>query len=36
VPWLGVGNLISVLHPVGVEPLLRRWRQRADRRRTGG
>jgi hypothetical protein len=36
VSWLGVGNLISVLHPVGVEPLLRRWRQRADRRRTGG
>jgi len=36
VSWLGVGNLISVLHPVSVEPLLRRWRQRADRRRTGG
>lgn len=34
VSWLGVGNLISVLHPVSVEPLLRRWRQRADRRRT--
>ena len=36
VSWLGVGNLISVVHPVSVEPLLRRWRQRADRRRTGG
>jgi hypothetical protein len=36
VSWLGVGNLISVLHPVSVEPLLRRWRQRTDRRRTGG
>jgi hypothetical protein len=36
VSWLGVGNLISVLHPVSVEPLLRRWRQRGDRRRTGG
>jgi hypothetical protein len=35
VSWLGVGNLISVLHPVGVEPLLRRWRQRGDHRRTG-
>lgn len=34
VSWLGVGNLISVLHPVSVEPLLRRWRQRADARRT--
>jgi hypothetical protein len=34
--WLGVGNLISVLHPVSVEPLIRRWRQRGDRRRTGG
>lgn len=32
--WLGVGNLISVLHPVSVEPLIRRWRQRADLRRT--
>lgn len=32
--WLGVGNLISVLHPVSVEPLMRRWRQRADLRRT--
>ena len=36
VSWLGVGNLFSVLHPVGVEPLIRRWRQRHDRRRTGG
>lgn len=36
VSWLGVGNLISVLHPVGVEPMIRRWRRRADRRRTGG
>jgi hypothetical protein len=34
VSWLGVGNLFSVLHPVGVEPLLRRWRQRRDYRRT--
>ena len=33
VSWLGVGNLISVLHPVGVEPLFRR---RRDRRRTRG
>lgn len=36
VSWLGVGNAISVLHPVSVEPLIRRWRQRRDRRRTGG
>jgi hypothetical protein len=36
VSWLGVGNLISVLHPISVEPLVRRWRQRNDRRRTGG
>jgi hypothetical protein len=36
VTWLGVGNLISVLHPVADEPLLRRWQQRRDRRRTGG
>lgn len=34
VSWLGVGNFISVLHPVSVEPLLRRWRQRGDLRRT--
>jgi hypothetical protein len=36
ISWLGVGNLFSVLHPVNVEPLIRRWRQRHDRRRTGG
>jgi hypothetical protein len=36
VSWLGVGNLISALHPVGVEPLIRRWRQRGNLRRTGG
>jgi hypothetical protein len=34
VSWLGVGNFISVLHPVASEPLIRRWRQRDDRRRT--
>lgn len=34
--WLGVGNVISVMHPVGVEPLLRRWRQRRNLRRTAG
>jgi hypothetical protein len=32
--WLGVGNLISVLLPVGYEPLIRRWRQRRQLRRT--
>jgi len=36
VSWLGVGNLFSVLHPVAAEPLIRRWRQRHDRRRTAG
>ncbi|MEE6138478.1 hypothetical protein SKC41_19380 [Mycobacterium sp. 050128] len=36
VSWLGVGNLFSVLHPVGVAPLIRRWRQRGDLRRTRG
>lgn len=36
ISWPGVGNLISVLHPVSVEPLIRRWRQRHDRRRTRG
>lgn len=36
VSWLGVGNLLSVLHPVGVEPLIRRWRQRRNRRRIRG
>ncbi|WP_419538171.1 hypothetical protein [Mycobacterium colombiense] len=34
VSWLGVGNFISVLHPVSVEPLIRRWRQRGDLRST--
>ena len=33
--WLGLGNLISALHPVGVQPLVRRWRQRRDPVRTG-
>lgn len=32
--WLGVGNLISVLFPVAYEPLIRRWRQRRQVRRT--
>ena len=36
VSWLGVGNVISAMHPVGVEPLLRRWRQRRNLRRTAG
>lgn len=36
VSWVGVGNVFSVLHPVTVEPLIRRWRQRYDRRRTAG
>jgi hypothetical protein len=36
VSWLGVGNVISVLHPVSVEPLIRRWRQRRNHRRTSG
>ena len=35
VSWLGLGNVVSVLNPVSVEPLSRRWRQRGDRRRTG-
>ncbi len=34
VSWLGVGNFMSVLHPVSAEPLIRRWRQRSDLRRT--
>lgn len=34
--WLGVGNVISVLHPVTAVPLVQRWRQRHDRRRTAG
>lgn len=36
VSWLGVGSLISVLHPVSVQPLFRRWRRRRDRGRTAG
>ncbi|WP_253869854.1 hypothetical protein [Mycobacterium sp. 1164966.3] len=36
VSWLGVGNVISVLHPVSAEPLVRRWRQRRDWRRIVG
>ena len=32
VSWLGVGNLVSVLFPVGGEPLVHRWEQRRDRR----
>jgi hypothetical protein len=32
--WLGVGNVISVVHPVAALPLIRRWRQRDDHRRT--
>jgi hypothetical protein len=36
VSWLGVGNVISVLHPVSAEPLIRRWRQRGDWRRMVG
>jgi hypothetical protein len=36
VSWLGVGNLVSTVHPVSVEPLIRRWRRRGDHRRTGG
>ena len=34
--WLGVGNVISVLHPVSAEPLIRRWRERHDWRRIVG
>src|ERR1700759_4232602 len=34
VSWLGVGNLVSVLFPVGDEPLIHRWEQRRDRRAT--
>jgi hypothetical protein len=34
VAWLGVGNLVSVLLPVGDEPLIHRWEQRHDRRAT--
>lgn len=32
--WLGVGNLVSVLLPVPIKPLLQRWRERHDRRAT--
>ena len=35
VSWLGVGNTISVLLPVGSEPLMQRWHDRRDWRRTG-
>ena len=35
VSWQGVGNPVSVLHPVSVEPLIRHWRQRHNHRRTG-
>lgn len=34
VSWLGVGNLVSVLFPVGGESLFHRWEQRRDRRAT--
>jgi hypothetical protein len=30
VSWLGVGNLVSVVFPVGGEPLVHRWEQRRD------
>jgi hypothetical protein len=30
VSWLGVGNLVSVLFPVGGDRLVRRWEQRRD------
>lgn len=33
--WLGVGNLVSVLLPVAVQPLRRRWRQRRQLLLTG-
>lgn len=32
--WLGVGNLVSVILPLGVVPLRQRWEQRHQRRRT--
>jgi len=32
--WLGVGNLVSVLFPVAVRPLRRRWAERRNWRRT--
>jgi hypothetical protein len=34
VSWLGVGNVVSVVLPVGDEPLIDRWEQRRDRRAT--
>ena len=34
VSWLGVGNLVSVLLPVGEEPLIHRWEQRRNIRTT--
>src|SRR3954452_18845845 len=34
VSWLGVGNLVSMLFPVGGERLIHRWAQRRDRRTT--
>ena len=34
VSWLGVGNLVSVLLPVGEQPLVYRWRHRRDHRAT--
>jgi hypothetical protein len=34
VSWLGVGNLVSVLLPVGEEPLIRRWERRRNIRAT--
>ncbi len=35
VSWLGIGNMISVLLPVGSEPLMQRWHERRNWRRTG-
>jgi hypothetical protein len=32
--WLAVGNLVSVALPIGYEPLIHRWRQRRQLRRT--
>jgi hypothetical protein len=34
ISWIGVGNLVSVLLPVGDQPLIRRWEQRRNRRAT--
>jgi hypothetical protein len=34
VSWLGFGNLVSVLLPVAHEPLIRRWHERRQLRRT--